>query len=108
MIDLTPITQAAIILVAAVITTFIVPYIKSKTTHEQRTQIAAWTKIAVAAAEQIYSGPGRGDEKKKYVLEFLYEQGYTIDLDAVNALIEAAVHDLTGKGGIVNESIFLA
>lgn len=95
MIDLTPIVQAGVVLIAAVITTFVVPYIKQKTTEQQRKQIAAWTKIAVAAAEQIYSGPGRGDEKKKYVLDFLNEHGYAIDLDAINALIEAAVLELT-------------
>ncbi|MNN47395.1 Phage holin protein [compost metagenome] len=80
---------------AAVITTYVVPYIKTKIKKEQRNQIAAWTKIAVTAAEQIYAGPGRGDEKKQYVLEFLQMNGYTIDLDSINALIESAVHDLT-------------
>ncbi|GIP56169.1 phage holin, LLH family [Paenibacillus vini] len=94
MIDLTPIVQAAILLIAAIITTFVVPYIKSKTTEQQRQQIAAWTKIAVAAAEQIYTGPGRGDEKKKYVLDFLAEHGYIMDIDALNALIEATVLEL--------------
>ncbi|GIP53100.1 hypothetical protein J42TS3_21350 [Paenibacillus vini] len=81
-------------MIAAVITTFVVPYIRSKTTEQQRQQIAAWTRIAVAAAEQIYNGPGRGDEKKRYVLDFLAARGYTVDTDAINALIEAAVHEL--------------
>lgn len=100
MIDLTPIVQAGVILLGAVITTFIVPYVKTKTSKEQRDQLAAWTKIAVTAAEQIYSGVGRGYEKKQYVLEFLKTKGYSIDLDEINALIEASVHELIqGVGG---------
>ena len=42
---------------------------RSKTTAQQRSELVAWAKIGVAAAEQIYVGQGRGDEKKQYVLE---------------------------------------
>ena len=48
------------------------------------------------AAEQLYEGQGRGEEKKKYVLEFLASMGFTVDEEAVNAAIEAAVNQLNG------------
>lgn len=92
--DVTKILEAVIVLVLAVVTTFLVPYIKSKTTKEQRDQMESWAKIAVTAAEQIYNGVGRGEEKKQYVLDFLKSQGYTLDIDAINALVESAVREL--------------
>lgn len=53
-----------------------------------------WVKIAVAAAEQLYKGSDRGEEKKAYVLDWLNKQGITIDTDKLDAMIEAAVHEI--------------
>jgi len=94
MIDITQLIEALLALAAVLITTFVIPYVKSKTSEAQREQIATWTKIAVTAAEQLYSGSGRGEEKKKYVLHFLQSKGLTVDLDAIDAMIEAAVYEL--------------
>ena len=91
MIDLTPIANAAVTLATALITAFLIPYIKSKTTTEQQTQIKAWVRIAVSAAEQIYNGPGRGIEKKEYVQDFLQSKGYKVDFDTLDTLIESEV-----------------
>lgn len=71
MYDITPIIEAAGLLFATVITCVLVPYIKSKTTSEQQKEINAWVKIAVSAAEQIFNGSGRGEEKKAYVIAWL-------------------------------------
>lgn len=92
--DITTIIEAVFALVAAVITAIVIPYIKSRTTAQQQAEINAWVKIAVAAAEQIYTGSGRGEEKKAYVLNWLAEHGVTLDEERINALIEAAVYDL--------------
>lgn len=93
-IDITTIANALIALVAAVITTFVIPYIKSKTTENQRKTFSEWAKIAVKAAEQIYKGSGRGPEKKKYVLDFLNSKGYKLDESSLEVTIEAAVKDI--------------
>ena len=53
MYDITPIFEAVAALIAALITAFVIPYIKSKTTAEQQKEINAWVKIAVAAAETV-------------------------------------------------------
>ena len=79
----------------AVVTCVLIPYIKSKTTTEQQKEINAWVKIAVSAAEQIYTGSGRGEEKKAYVLEWLRSHGVTVDDEKLDAMIEAAVYELT-------------
>ena len=95
MVDITHILQIFVALVVAVISAFVLPYFRSITTSEQRTELAAWVKIAVAAAEQIYKGSGRGEEKKQYVLEWLYGQGITVDESQIDAMIEAAVFELS-------------
>ena len=105
MIDFTPVLEAVATLAVALITTFVVPYIKSKTTLEQQTQINAWVRIAVAAAEQVYEGPGKGDQKKAYVLTWLAGHGIAIDEDKLDAMIEAAVYELTNNGLIAVEGV---
>ncbi len=96
MIDITPIINAAIMLIAAAVSVFLIPWIKSKTTDAQRKELVEWVKIGVAAAEQLYKGQGRGDEKKQYVLDFLKQKGFSVDEESVNAAVEAAVSQLNG------------
>ena len=93
-IDITVIVEAIFGLIAAVITAIVIPYIKSKTNRQQQEEINAWVKIAVAAAEQLYRGSGRGEEKKAYVLTWLADRGITLDEEKLDAMIEAAVYDL--------------
>lgn len=94
MTDITTIIEAIVALAAAIITAFVIPYIKSKTTVSQQEEINAWVKIAVTAAEQIYVGSGRGAEKKAYVLKWLKNHGLKVDEERLDALIESAVQQL--------------
>ena len=98
MFDITTIIESVFMLLAAIITAIVIPYIKSKTTASQQAEINAWVKIAVTAAEQIYTGSGKGEEKKAYVLNWLREHGITVDTDKLDALIEAAVYELPNNG----------
>lgn len=91
-IDLTPVLQAVIGLLAALITYRLVPWIKARTTNEQQTLLRATIRTLVFAAEQIY-GAGGGDEKMEYVQEELKWRGFDVDL----AAIEAAVRELGNK-----------
>ncbi len=103
--DFTPIVQAIITLATAIITYLLVPWIKSKTTAEQREAVYGWVKIAVAALEQAYrDSPKKGLEKKKAVREFLAARGITYDEAALDKMIEAAVYEMT-NGGIIAESV---
>ena len=97
MIDLTVIMEAVVTLIIAAISAFVIPWLKRKISAEKLAEVAEWVQIAVTAAEQIYNGPGRGEEKKAYVLEFLTSKGYTVDMAAIVNLIEAAVYELPGK-----------
>ena len=94
MVDLTNIVLAGITLIIAIVAVFVIPYFRSKTTAEQFSTIKLWVTVAVNAAEQLFIGSGRGEEKKNYVLNFLESKGFTIDLESIDALIESAVLDL--------------
>ena len=97
--DITPVVNAVIALAAALVTAFVIPWVKSKTTAAQREEIEAWVRIAVTAAEQIYSGAGKGKEKKKYVLDFLAEKNLKIDEESVDLMIESAVKQMNDTFG---------
>ncbi len=92
--NIAPIVEAAFALIAAIITAVVVPYIKSRTTATQQAEIAAWVRIAVTAAEQVYTGTGRGAEKKAFVVNWLEQHGITLDGIKLDAMIESAVYEL--------------
>ena len=93
--DITPIVQSIISLVAVIITCALIPYVKSKLTQDELNEVRAWTRIAVIAAEQLYKGNGRGEEKKAYVVKFLNDKGFKLDTESIDALIESYVKELT-------------
>lgn len=94
MIDLTPIITAVLTLIFSLITAFLIPYIKTKVSAEQFATIKLWVQVAVQAAEMLYVGSGRGEEKKKYVIEFLNSKGFTLNAEEIENLIESAVLEL--------------
>lgn len=90
MTNLTPIITAVILLISALLSVYLVPLIRSKTSDVQRREIEAWVRIAVMAAEQLYNSE-QGQEKKNYVLNFLTDHGYEVDFNEINNLIESEV-----------------
>lgn len=94
MVDITNIVSAVITLIVALITTFLIPWLKNKLDADKFEKIQAWTKVAVQAAEMIYNGAGRGEEKKAYVIQYLNDKGFKLDTATIDALIESAVLEL--------------
>lgn len=78
MIDLTPVFQAIIALVAALITYKLIPWIKAKTTAQQQDNLYVAAKMAVYAAEQIF-GSKSGQQKLDYARNALIAAGYNLD-----------------------------
>lgn len=93
-IDITEVIKYAILLVFAICTTFVIPYIKAKIGDEKFTELQKWVKIGVQAAEMIFKESGMGTVKKEYVIEFLKQKGYTLDTETISNLIESAVLEL--------------
>lgn len=94
MVDLTTIIIAVLTLIFSLITAFLIPYIKTKVSAEQFATIKLWVQVAVQAVEMLYVGSGRGEEKKKYVIEFLNSKGFTLNAEEIENLIESAVLEL--------------
>ncbi len=95
-IDLQPVISAALALLAAVITTVLVPYIKGKLTQQQYDRLLEAVRTAVAAAEQLFPEEKSGPEKKRYVQDFLSAEGYNTSKMEIDAMIEAAVSKING------------
>lgn len=100
MTNLTPLMEAVITLATIIITSFLIPYLKSKLNASQREKLAVVIANAVAATEQIQS-LASGAEKKNFVQGLLQAQGYDFDpndlTDEINILIEAAVNGLKSE-----------
>ena len=99
MVDLTPIISAVLTLIISLVSAFLIPYIKAKTSEEQFNTIKLWVQIAVQAAEMLYVGSGRAEEKKQYVIEFLKSKGFTLNAEEIENLIESAVLELKQSQG---------
>lgn len=94
MVDLTQVIVALLTLAFSAVSAFLIPYIKAKVSSEQLDTIKFWVNIAVEAAEMIYTGTGRGQEKKAYVVKLLNSKGFTLNPEEIDSIIEAAVLEL--------------
>lgn len=92
--NITPVVEAAVMLLLAILTYVLVPMIRAKLTADQLAIVKMWVQIAVNAAEQIYTGSGKGREKKAYVVAFLESKGFKLDTDSLDKLIESSVLEL--------------
>ena len=109
-IDLTPLAEALIAVLALIITTYLIPWIKSKTNSEQQAHIRACVQVAVYAAEKFY-GAGEGDKKLDYAEKVLREDfGIVLDLNKLEAMIDAEIKkmELTEPVGIITGELSTA
>lgn len=87
-----------IALIGAIVTYIITPYIKQKTSKEQREIILFWVRFAVNGAEQMDQAGIIDTPKKqfviKYVKDILNKKGITITEEQLDILIEAAVYEI--------------
>lgn len=101
MIDLTPIINALILIVAAVVSVYVIPWIKSKKTTEETKNLVAWAEIAAAAAQQLYYHLD-GETRLAHALGVMREAGFDVDTIEVRNAVEAAVlklHNALNEGG---------
>lgn len=94
-IDITDLILAAITLIAGIVTRYVVPWIKNRTTQIQYQRIQEVTRIAVEAAEQLCkNGTLKADERKNYVNSILNSHGFTVDYNQLESMIESCVSSL--------------
>ena len=98
--DYTQIISAVISLISALVSAFLIPWLKTKIDANKLQTIKTYVEIGVKAAEQLYAATD-GEEKKAYVINFLAEHGIRFDVSTIDQLIEAAVlqlhHELYGS-----------
>ena len=92
-IDLTQIILAVITLIGALISRYLIPWLKAKLDDRQTEALNAIVRVAVYAAEQLFES-SEGKAKKAYVLNLLKDNGFDVDSATVDALIEATVKEL--------------
>ena len=88
--DYTNVIGAVVTLLTALLTTFIIPWIKQKYDSEKLKKWQAYVDIAVEAAEQLYD-VNDGAAKKAYVIEYLSKKGIKFDSETVDKMIESSV-----------------
>lgn len=94
MIDITPIIQALIGLLATIITVKLIPWIRSRTTESKQAYIAALTRAAVYAAEQLYQMDKSGPQKLDYVRRYLQAHGIDADTTQIEAAVYECINDI--------------
>lgn len=89
---------ALIPILGAIITYFIIPYIRTLMSTEKLEQYKEWASLAVKCAEMLFTKQGMGADKKAYVVDFLNnmfnKNGTLISEQQIEILIEAAVNEL--------------
>ena len=58
-------------ILGAIITSFVIPFIKEKIGAEKLAKYEYWATLAVKAAEMMWTESGSGATKKQYVVDFL-------------------------------------
>ena len=91
--DYTQIISAVIALISALVSAFLIPWLRTKIDANKLQTIKTYVEIGVKAAEQLYTATD-GEEKKAYVINFLAEHGIRFDVSTIDQLIEAAVLQL--------------
>ena len=92
------IVGAIITILVALITGFIIPWLKSKVDGEQTKKLAYYIGMAVRCAEQIYT-PEQWMEKKLYVTNYITNLvndtfKLTLSPQDIDVLIEGAVNEI--------------
>jgi hypothetical protein len=101
MIDITMILSVVVTIVSVLISALLIPVIKNRLGADNYDKLIQAVKIGVAAAEQLGKVYGwAGTDKKKYVVRWLQDKGFTMDLDEIDKLIEAMVQQLNSSVGL--------
>lgn len=92
---------ALIPVIGAIITGFLIPYIKSSISANKLNEIIKWVGKAVSAAEIFFNVPQSGTEKREYVIDFINKmfnsKKTVITTDQIRILLEAAVKEMNDR-----------
>ena len=82
----------------AIVTGFVIPFIKEKISTEKLKKYKYWANVAVKAAEMMWIESGCGKDKKEYVVKFLNnmfnKNKVVITEQQIEILVESAVKQM--------------
>ena len=100
--------RIVVMVLSALISAYLIPYLKQLAQKEQYKDIMDMVMIAVQAAEQTMKGSGRGEEKKKeviaYVSNWLAMRGISLSNEELSQLIEASVWSLKNPSVLIGDN----
>jgi len=88
--DITNVFTAFIALLLAVVSAFVIPWLRRKIAADDMDDLLIWVEIAVAAAQQLYH-QADGEKRLQHALGVLADKGYDVNDEAVRNAVEAAV-----------------
>lgn len=98
------IALAIISIVGAVLSAYVIPWIKNNISAKDMETIVFWVRFAVRCADQLFT-PEQWEQKKQYVLDYIIDKanelGIKLTEQDINVLIESAVNALH-HGGEIN------
>ena len=93
------IVEAVVTILLAVISAYIIPWLKNKLGDDKYATLLEFAEIVVRSAEKLYT-PEEWEKKKEYALELVMakaeEVGLKLSYDEINAIIEGAVQAVKG------------
>jgi hypothetical protein len=96
------IALAIISIAGALVSAYLIPWIKNNISAKDMETIVFWVRFAVRCADQLFT-PEQWEQKKKYVTAYIIEKvaelGIKLSEEDINTLIEACVNQIH-HGGI--------
>ena len=87
---------------AALITAYVIPYIRTLKNDARYKRLIDMVTVAVQAAEQVIKDDGakKKEEVMSFVSEWLKKQGIQITHEELNQLVESAVYAMKKDGNV--------
>lgn len=89
--------KLTIMIVAMLITRYVIPWIKAKTQSDTMSVLIDWTMQAVLAAEQCHQAQSGAERKAivtRFIKELLTQKNIDLSDEEIDVMIEAAVKQM--------------
>ena len=89
--------KLTIMIVAMLITRYVIPWLKAKTQNDTMSVLIDWTMQAVLAAEQVHQTQSGAERKvivTKFIKELLAQKHLALSDEEIDVMIEAAVKQM--------------
>ena len=100
--------ELVVLIVAVLIGKYLIPYFRTNVDMSRLALISTWALKFVKTAENVFSGSGRGDEKREQVTAWLKEKANEIGIelteDQIRTLLEDAYTTMMQEASKIKET----